>query len=223
MASRSRALPDEVAAYVRELIFSGEVRPGDFLRLEPIALAVGVSNTPVREGLLALKNEGLVTLVPRRGFRVEPFTPQDIHDTFWAQARLAGELAARAAKKITPEQLTELETIMRAYNVAVETGNEEQISELGHAFHRLINRAAGSHRLALILGSIVQHLPNRFYAAIEGHADETRHDHHKIVEALRSGNVRETRRLIEDHLMESSIHLIALLEQRGLWSEEQTA
>ncbi|MGV9423341.1 GntR family transcriptional regulator [Streptomyces sp. NPDC003656] len=83
---------------------SGEARPGDFLRTERVAEAVGVSSTPVREGLLALRSEGFVQLVPRRGFVVAPFTRQDVRDLFWAQAQLSGELAARAARRITARQ-----------------------------------------------------------------------------------------------------------------------
>src|SRR5437660_9800100 len=75
-------LPEEVAGYVRDLIISGEARPGEFLRIERIADALGVSQTPVREGLLSLKSEGLVDLLPRRGFIVAPITPQDITDLF---------------------------------------------------------------------------------------------------------------------------------------------
>src|SRR5205823_2012802 len=106
---KRRQLPEEVAAYVRDLITSGQARPGEFLRIEPIAEALGVSQTPVREGLLSLKSEGLVNLLPRRGFVVAPITPQDISDLYWAQAMLAAELAARAAEKITDEQLDLLE------------------------------------------------------------------------------------------------------------------
>jgi len=51
---------------------------------------VGVSNTPVREGLLSLRSEGFVRLVPRRGFIAAPFTQQDVQDLFWAHAQLAG-------------------------------------------------------------------------------------------------------------------------------------
>src|ERR1700683_5193439 len=113
--SRRRQLPEEVASYVRELIISGTVRPGEFLRMEPIAEAIGVSNTPVREGLLALRSQGFVQLVPRRGFVVASFTPQDVRDLFWAQAQLAGELAARAARNMTPELITKLEANLAAY------------------------------------------------------------------------------------------------------------
>jgi DNA-binding GntR family transcriptional regulator len=223
VGSRTQGLPEAVAAYVRELILSGEVRPGEFLRLEPIAEAVGVSNTPVREGLLALRSEGFVKLVPRRGFMVESFTEEDVHDIFWAQAKLAGELAARAARRITKEEVAQLESILDDYEKAVEARDDDQISDLGHAFHRLINRAAHSNRLALILSAIVQHLPNRFYATLEGHVEATRDDHRKLVEAMRTRNAREARKLTEGHILESTDHLVELLRRRGLWVGEESA
>src|SRR3954449_8136463 len=122
-SGRRRQLPEEVASYVRELIIAGAVPPGEFLRLERIAEAVGVSNTPVREGLLALRSEGFVRLVPRRGFVVAPFTPQDVRDLFWAQAQLAAELAARAARKITPEALQRLERNLEQYDEVIAAGD----------------------------------------------------------------------------------------------------
>jgi DNA-binding GntR family transcriptional regulator len=222
-AGRTRGLPDEVATYVRELILSGQVRPGDFLRLEPIAEAVGVSNTPVREGLLALSSEGFVRLVPRRGFMVESFTIEDVTDIFWAQAKFAGELAARAAKRISEDEIDDLERINKDYAASVDSGDLERVGALGHEFHRRLNQAAHSQRLALILSSIVQHLPNRFYAEIEGHVEATRDDHDKIITALRKRDGRTARKLTEEHILESTSHLIDLLRSRGLWDEEKTA
>src|SRR5260370_26489255 len=159
-------LPEEVAAYVRELIVSGGVRPGDFLRMERIAEALGVSNTPVREGLLALSNQGFVRQIPRRGFMVAPFTQQDIRDLFWAQALLAGELGARAAEKITPDQLARLEDIVKAYERAIAADDHPTIVDLGQACHREINLAADSIRLARLLGSAARPLPRTFYSPI---------------------------------------------------------
>ena len=205
------------------MLFRSEVRPGEFLRLEPIAEAVGVSNTPVREGLLALRAEGFVQLVPRRGFMVEEFTPQDVHDIFWAQAKLAGELAARAAKRITPEGIAQLERILADLEAAYERGVDDEIVELGVAFHRQINLYAESRRLAMILNSVVKHVPNRFYASIEGHVEATRADHPQLLKALRTGNAREARKIAESHLLDSTDHLIEMLRRRGLWSDEQPA
>jgi DNA-binding GntR family transcriptional regulator len=222
-SSRRQQLPEEVAAYVRELIISGEVRAGEFLRMEPIAEAVGVSNTPVREGLLALRSEGFVRLVPRRGFVVASFSRQDVHDIFWAQAELASELAARAAKLITPDQIKRLEQITVDFDAAVRNEDRERIAELGSAFHVTINRSADSHRLALLLDSVVSQLPSEFYASIEGQTAATRDEHPALVDALSKRQVRKVRTLMESHILGSADHLITILEQRGLWDSEKSA
>jgi DNA-binding GntR family transcriptional regulator len=220
-ASERQQLPEEVASYVREMILSGAVRPGEFLRMERIAELVGVSNTPVREGLLALRSEGFVRLEPRRGFVVAPFTRQDVHDLFWAQAQLASELAARASKKLTPEQIQQLEAIDERHEQAVSDGDNKLVAELGRAFHREINRAADSHRLALLLESIVRHLPNSFYARIEGQVTATRDRHPQLLAALRKRDSRKARSLMQSHIIEGAEHLIEILEQRGLWNTDE--
>ncbi|MFC9835344.1 GntR family transcriptional regulator [Rhodococcus sp. NPDC127530] len=218
--SRRQQLPEEVATYVREMIISGEVREGDFLRIERIAEAVGVSTTPVREGLLALRSEGFVEMVPRRGFVVAAFTKQDVHDLFWAQAQLAGELAARAARIITSHQITELETILHDHETAIAEGDEDRIASLGHAFHRKINLSADSPRLARLLGSLVTNLPNRFYASIEGHLTTTQDEHPLLLDALRKHAPKKARTLMESHIMDGADHLIEDLDQRGLWKTD---
>lgn len=222
--ARSRTqLPDEVAAYVRELIISGQVRPGEFLRLERIAEAVGVSNTPAREGLLSLSSEGFVELIPRRGFVVTSFSKQDVLDLFWAQARLAGELAARAAKNIGPDELNVLEANLADYEKAFTADDQEQVVHLGHQFHRHVNLAGRSARLAMLLGNVASQLPNRFYAQIEGHVNNTREAHPLIVDALRKRATRKAESLMIDHLLEGGRRVIESLEERGVWADATTA
>ncbi|WP_026411831.1 GntR family transcriptional regulator [Actinomadura oligospora] len=218
---RRRQLPEEVAAYVREQILAGRLRAGDFLRMEPIAEAVGVSNTPVREGLLTLRSEGFVRLVPRRGFVVAPFTRQDVRDLFWAQARLAGELAARAATRITPERLRRLDEIVADHAEAAERGDGGLLADLGHAFHREINLAANAQRLGLLLASTVKHLPPHFYASLAAQVESTGRWHPALVEALRAGDGHRARTLMEEHIGESADFVVAMLERNGLWQDAE--
>jgi DNA-binding GntR family transcriptional regulator len=191
--------------------------------MDRIAAAVGVSITPVREGLLILHSQGFVRMLPRRGFVVAPFTKQDVRDIFWAQAILAGELAARAAKRITPEQLARLDHILYAYEAAVAADDEAMIIDLSHAYHREINLAADSIRLATLLDSAIKTLPSRFYATIDGRIDETRHEHPEIVAALREADAKKAKRLMEHHISRGADRLIEMLEARGLWSEPQAS
>jgi DNA-binding GntR family transcriptional regulator len=215
-------LPEQVASYVRELIISGAVRPGEFLRAERIAEEVGVSNTPVREGLLALCGEGFVQFFPRRGFVVAPFTRDDVRDLFWVQSQLAGELAARAARKITAEQVGPLEENLEQFRQAVKDEDAERVADLSYAFHRQINLAAGSHRLALLSGMVASHLPRRFYASIEAEA-ATDDEHLLLVGALRDHDPRQARNVMEQHILASADRLIEILGQRGLWLTQEPA
>ena len=211
-------LSDDVASYVRELIVAGRMRPGDFLRTERIAEAVGVSNTPVREGLLRLSGEGFVELVPRRGFMVSAFSRQDVRDIFWAQATLAGELAGRAARNITRDQLDRLQSLIAEHAEAIgRSADDARVVALGHEFHRTINLAADSRRLAMLLRTIVKQLPNRFYSSIEGHAEETLHDHPAILTALASRDPVAANSRMCEHIMSGADELIRMLERQGLW------
>ena len=65
-AVEQRQLSESVATYLREQILSGQLRNGEFLRIDALAKALGVSTTPVREGLLLLQSESFVRLLPRR-------------------------------------------------------------------------------------------------------------------------------------------------------------
>jgi DNA-binding GntR family transcriptional regulator len=214
-------LPEEVASYVRELIMSGEIRPGEFIRMERIAEALGMSNTPVREGLVSLSSQGFVRMVPRRGFMVAHFSKQDVLDVFWGQAQIAGELAARAAKSISNEGVARLEELVERHEEAVVAGRDnETISAINHAFHREVNLAANSEQLALLLASIVRWFPNRFYADIEGQVQACRIEHPKIVEALKYHRSKQARTLMEQHIEQRGGQLVHMLEQRGVWRED---
>lgn len=221
VARPKQQLSEDVASYVRELIITGRVKPGDFLRTEPIAEAVGVSNTPVREGLLLLNGEGFVELVPRRGFMVASFSRQDVRDIFWAQAEIAAELTSRAARAITPAQLEYLASVAERHAEAVHTqADSDLVVSLGHEFHRTINLAANSRRLALMLRSIVRQLPNHFYNEIEGHSVDSIDTHPLILEALRKRRAKAAASLMREHIMSGADELIGMLEKQGVWHDE---
>ncbi|MEV6062874.1 GntR family transcriptional regulator [Nocardia asteroides] len=215
-----RQLPDEVAGHVRELIISGRLRPGEFVRAEAVADELGVSNTPVRAALLMLSADGFLELVPRRGYRVVRFAREDVRDMFWLRATLSGELAGRAAARISTACLDHLAEVVEAHaRAAAANADVERILAYGHEFHRTINRAAESPRLAIALGALVKQLPNRFYFDIEGHGADSLRDHPAILEALRRRRAESATSLMREHIMSGADDLIAQLEKRGMWED----
>lgn len=212
-------LSERVAMQLREQIVSGEITDGQFLRIETIAKALGVSPTPVREGLLLLQSEALVRLIPRHGFQVKSFSKQDLLDLFWAQATIGAELAARAATRMSAADIERLEQMQPLYEDAIRSGDERQSGRMGHDFHRSINKAADSPRLAAILGSLTRQLPNRFYASIEGELGIAAHYHPIILSAISDRDPEACKASMFRHIIEGGNHLVTVLEGRGFWQQ----
>jgi DNA-binding GntR family transcriptional regulator len=200
-------LSDEVASYVRELIISGQLRSGEFIRPESVAEALDISATPAREGLLALQGEGFLQTEPRRGFVVAPLTGKDVSDLFVAQALLAGELAARAARAASPDDLAELEGIQAALEEAARSDALETLEQLNFAFHRTINKLANAPKMAWLLGIALRYTPGRFYATISGWPAATIEDHRGILDALLAKDAEAAR----DHMAAHFVHAGGLL------------
>jgi DNA-binding GntR family transcriptional regulator len=216
-------LSESVASHLREQIISGRLKKGEFLRIDAIAKALNVSTTPVREGLLLLQSESFVRLMPRRGFVVNSFSRGDLVDLFWAQATVAAELAARAAAKMSKADLATLQELHRQHEHAVAAGDTDAAARLGHQFHRAINLAAESPRLALLLGGLAKQLPNRFYASIEGQLEGAVEYHPIIMNAMRVKDGDAVRSLMYRHVISGAEHLIEMLERHGTWGEPAPA
>lgn len=219
-APRSRdvgpQLSSTVASYLREKIMSGKLKSGDFLRIDAIAHEMGVSTTPVREGLLLLQSESFVRLLPRRGFVVNSFGKDDLRDIFWAQAIVCAELAARATNIMSKEQLAQLQKLDKEHDEAFKAGDERHV-QLGYEFHRFINLAAQSPRLALLLGNLTKQLPLEFYASIEGQVADTLQYHPIILDAMRMKDSDAVRSLMFRHIMSGAENLIDSLQRSGSW------
>lgn len=196
----TRQRSDDAAAHIRDLIVSGEVAPGAFLRLEPIAQDLGISVTPVREAMVLLRGEGFVELEPRRGFVVLAMSRADIEDNYRVHAFVSGELAALACRRLSAESLDRIVTIQHELERAHTTGSESLVADLNHAFHREINLAADSRRLLWFLRASARYAPRLFFARIEGWSEASAHDHQAVLVALAVRDADGARRAMREHV-----------------------
>lgn len=210
-------LSEGVAAHLRDQVMSGALRPGQFIRPEAVATSLGVSVTPVREALLLLRGEDVVRLLPRRGFVVAPLTRVDVEDLFDVQARLAGELAARAVRRATTADVDQLTELNRQLVQAVADGSPDGIEHFEHHFHRAINLTADSRKLAYVLRSASQYLPRRFFTADEHWRRAVSRDHELVLAAFRDGDADRARAAVEAHVFDGRLRLLQHFDEVGFW------
>jgi DNA-binding GntR family transcriptional regulator len=209
-------LSEDVARIIRRRIFDGTYAAGSYVRLDQLAAELGISVTPVREALFALCAEGLINQQPRRGFVVLPVTGRDVTDVANVQAHVGGELAARAATNITDDQLHELKEIQAQLEDAYAGGEDERTVRLNHEFHRAINVAADSPKLAQLMSQITRYAPESVFPAIEGWPEQSMQHHRRILSALKKRDDKLARAAMAEHLAAGAVPLIDHLIARGV-------
>ena len=212
-SSQHALLGATVVSYVKELVLSGQASTGDPIGIEGLARQLGVSTTPVREALHALRAEGFLYFEPRRGFRFAPLARSDIADVYWMQAELAGELAARACRRFTAVDLSELEGHQERVQAAHTAGLVDEVERANFAFHRAINHAANAPKLAWMLGLVVQYAPRRFFSTIDGWPAASMDDHQAVIQAFRLGDAADARRAMTSHIQHAGELLARNLER----------
>jgi DNA-binding GntR family transcriptional regulator len=209
-------LAEDVARVVRKRIFNGTYAAGSYVRLDQLAAELGVSVTPVREALFELKAEGLLAQQPHRGFVVLPVTGRDLADVSNVQAYIGGELAARAAVNISDDQLRELKQIQADLEEAYAADDEERAVRLNHDFHRAINVAADSPKLAQLMSQITRYAPESVFPTITGWPQHSTKHHRRLLAALAKHDENLARSAMSEHLAAGAKPLIEHLTQRGV-------
>jgi DNA-binding GntR family transcriptional regulator len=177
-----RTTGEQVALYIRSLVFEGELRPGGRVPQDEIAKALGVSRIPVREAIIALEREGLVTMEPHRGAFINPITRDTIRDQYELYGLAFGLATRRAAERGGDSFVDELAAIHSQLLAA--TGPEE-FSERNGEFLGLIVKAASSPRVQAVLRVLAGLVPGNFFAVVPGAIETQRTGTTAMMRAVR--------------------------------------
>lgn len=146
---------------VRDLVLSGQVRPGE--RLSEIAISdkLGISRTPLRAALARLEQEGLLELIPSGGYATRSFTRDEVIDAIELRGVLEGTAARLAAERgVQPAKLRAIKDLVRALDQTMADRPEDldfdRYVELNAAFHEALASLAGSETIRREIERVTQ-------------------------------------------------------------------
>lgn len=151
-ADSERASSQTVKAQLalRDLILSGDLKPGDRISEPSLVDRLGMSRTPIRMALVRLEDEGFLEAIPSGGFAVKAFSERDVYDAIELRGTLEGFAARIAAERgVRSALIKEMkEALLRIDGIAaLPTLSIDHFSEYvglnGH-FHALLVEAADS-------------------------------------------------------------------------------
>ena len=215
-AALSVSLVDEAHEQIRRRILDNVWPPGHRALEQEVALALGMSRTPVREALVRLQSEGLVEVVPRHGMRVLPVSPTDmreIYEVLTALECMAAELLA--ARRPSDAELQPLVRATDAMDRALIEDDLDAWARADELFHaQLIELAGNRHLKATVMNHWDRaHRARMFTLRLRPKPVDSTREHMELVERLRQGDAAGAAQVNRAHRQRASRELLALFER----------
>lgn len=189
-----------------------EIEPASRVSIDALAADLGVSQTPVREALARLESEGLVVKTPLRGYSTTALLNEVQVEELFDLRRLMETWASRqAAATITPAGRKALTDELATCPV-VPTGNSyrefKEFADHDARFHELLFRLAGNGAIREAWNHTHCHLHLFRLYYVRGLGQQGLEEHHRIVDAVSSGDVDEAEAATVAHLEASRTRLL---------------
>ena len=222
-ATRRGSLADEVAVYIRHLVLTGVLRPGERIDQEAVSEALDVSRSPIREAVV----------VPRPGRVADPQPePWRIRGRHHARATSPSTTNSSAPSRDGPRRSPRNGCPMRrsrsspSSTAASNTDHTPRCRSRNHDFHRLINRGAPAGTRWL-LALLERSVPADYYEFSAGVYADAVDDHAAVLAAITERDPDEARRAMEHHLRQGGAAAArgappaGLLEGRRMTTDER--
>ena len=199
--------------YIRNKLTRGELEPGEKLSRRKLAEEIGVSPALVQHALGQLEKAGLVECRAQSGTYVRELTAEEFANLCDLRELIEPYAAARAAERITEEQLSTLErSCERYHNCEMRISQSQSARELWNIhselideeriFHGTILSAAGNDLLTTLIQSLrlLAHVRHDFAKGSLVRNSDVAAEHQRIVEALQAHDTELARSTMLEHI-----------------------
>jgi GntR family transcriptional regulator, rspAB operon transcriptional repressor len=205
---RGETLAQRAYESLREAIRSGALQRDRVYSETELAQSMGISRTPVREALIELSHDGLVEILPQRGFRLRSLSAAERTELYGLRLAIEGFVVERLADQSSPEHVAALRELLDRQRAALD-GDPAEFLAVDEQFHLLMPELLELERTHQMLVNLrgAMWLTGALALAIHERAPLVLEEHTAIVDAIAAGNPPEARRAMQRHI-EASLHAV---------------
>lgn len=199
---RTRQAAPQVFERLREMIVALELAPGAVLARNELAHMFGVSQTPVRDALIKLSEEGLVDIFPQHATVVSRIDLSSALQAHFLRRAIELEVAGTLAAHPTELLVAQLRAQVEVQSALASSDDYARFIAADREFHRLMYVAAGVPDLYDLVRQRSGHVDRlrRLHLPTVGKARAVVRDHKRIVDAIASGDREAARERVREHL-----------------------
>lgn len=201
---RQTNLRDQALEVLKLRLVSGDLAPGKIYSAASIAAELGVSNSPVREAMLTLVNQGLLETVRNRGFRVVPLSDRERRNVYDLRVMIEIPAMARLADlkdKVAP-RAAEFSEIAAEMVKCAESGDIVGYLNHDRRFHIDLLDLLENEQLTAIVSNLRDQARQFGLRALSerGELMKSAEEHQPILDAILAGDQALTAQLMTAHL-----------------------
>ncbi len=215
MQFKKETYSTKAAEYIRSLIRSGVLQPGQPVREAQISEKLNISRAPIREALLILAHQGLICAEPQKGKYVRSMSAKEIYDSYVVAGILEGAAVAQSLPLWTQKEYDAFGEVVRRLDDQVNYAvHLDTLAEIDEAFHMTLLSACTNERLIDIArtscSSLAKFLYYTYWRTLFT-PKEFYDRHHLIAEAVSEGNGRNIEMVLRRHYEEVGERLSELV------------
>ncbi|GAA0918897.1 GntR family transcriptional regulator [Pseudonocardia zijingensis] len=202
-------MSERAYASLKRDILQCRLRPGEVIVDSVLAEQYGMSRTPIREAINALRREGLVVIIPRRGTFVKAIDLAELQDTYRMRVLLEPEAAVLASQRATPAELDALAELSDS-TVRTQDG-PAAMNEANRLFHVRIAELARIPLMAQTVNTLHEEIER--FLNLQGALGHpyTVTNHHRLVDTIRAEPPERIREVVVAGIEKARVHMIETL------------
>lgn len=199
---RSRHAAPQVFEKLREAILSLDLAPGTVLARNELAEQFGISQTPVRDALMRLGEEGLVDIFPQHATVVSRIDIGAARQAHFLRRSIELEVVRELALRADDAMARRLNAQVELMASVMGPENYRDFVAADQGFHRLMYEGAGVPDLWDLVRRMSGHVDRlrRLHLPVEGKAQAVVNDHRRIAQAIAARDPQAAQAHLREHL-----------------------
>lgn len=202
---------------IRTKILKGELKTGQPLRQDALAKEFNVSRIPVREALMQLEAQGLVSFEAHKGATVTELSPDKIDELFELRAVVECHILERAIQNMTDDDLERANQIRQRFDDLVSRGDEvEEWSNHNYELHKALYSPANMPETMDVIYNLNTKCDRyiRMQLLFTAGTEKADKEHVALLEMCKNRDIEGAKYVLKKHILEAGAAIRDLLVER---------